>query len=74
MPYHPEGLHIGMIKGRIDGRFGTVIQGDTKGLQEGISKYIDDLHGVMGEEGTVAGSLVHYKNGVLKGTQHGRTS
>jgi hypothetical protein len=23
----------------------------------------------MGEDGTVAGSLIHYKNGILKGTQ-----
>ena len=71
MPYSPDGLKTHVIKGHTSSRFGTILEGDTKQLQEGISRYVDDLHNVMGEEGTVAGSLIHYKNGVLKGTQHG---
>ena len=71
MPYTPKGLRLGMVRGHTSSRFGTILEGDTKQLQEGISKYVDDLHNIMGEEGTVAGSLIHYKNGVLKGTQRG---
>lgn len=50
-------------------RFGNTIEGNTKEIQDAISKYVNDLQNVMGADGVVAGSLIHYKNGVLKGTE-----
>ena len=69
MPVTPEGLEIKGFMGRSPKRFGTIMEGNTENLQSGIGKYIDDLHGIMGDDGVVAGSLVHYRNGVLKGTE-----
>lgn len=61
------------LKGLQQGRFGEILQGDVEQLRRGIGEYVDQLNGVMGEDGAVAGSLIHYKNGILRGTAHDRT-
>lgn len=45
-----------------------IFEGNIPEVQQGITNYVNQLNTVLGEDGTVAGSLVHYKNGILKGT------
>lgn len=45
-----------------------IITGDTAPIQESIGKYITELENKMGGDGVVAGSLVSYRNGLIKGS------
>lgn len=49
--------------------FSYILEGDTKPLQRALGKYIDDLQAIMGDDGAVAGSLISYRNGIIKGTE-----
>ena len=50
-------------------RFGNIFSSNTPEVQKGISDYVDDLNTLMGDDGTVAGSLIHYKNGIFPATE-----
>ena len=52
-------------------RFGKVFKNNATEVQQGISNYVDNLNNLMGEDGAVAGSLIHYKNGIFPATEHG---
>ena len=50
-------------------RFGNIFSSNTPEVQKGISDYVDHLNTLMGDDGTVAGSLIHYKNGIFPATE-----
>ena len=50
-------------------RFGNIFSSNTPEVQKGISDYVDGLNTLMGDDGTVAGSLIHYKNGIFPATE-----
>lgn len=47
------------------------IEGDDQAVRQKITQYVDNLNAHMGEDGAVAGSLVHHRNGLIKGTSNG---
>ena len=50
-------------------RFGNIFKNNTPEVQKGISDYVDNLNTLMGDDGAVAGSLIHYKNGIFPATE-----
>ena len=51
--------------------FGHIFKNNTPEVQKGISEYVDNLNNLMGDDGAVAGSLIHYKNGIFPATENG---
>ena len=60
--------YIQALKTRVTNGGFPIITGDTTPIQESIGKYITELENKMGDDGIVAGSLVSYRNGLIKGT------
>ena len=50
-------------------RYGTIFDSNSGGIREQVTKYVDDLNARMGEDGAVAGSSVHHRNGIFAGTE-----
>lgn len=63
----------GVLERRVTLSSMPIVKGDTRELQEGVSSYIDNLSSIMGDDGVVAGSLVGYKNGIIKATKNGES-
>ena len=46
-----------------------IVQGNTSEIQKGLQSYIENLQNIMKHDGAVAGSVVQYRNGIIKGTE-----